>query len=329
MYRAPTRFDVALLLAAAPRDGARLERCRALGEGERVVARREREVLVGRRRDVDGETGGVSGGPVARHVHVSEARVVARDAVLPAVGQAAVQAELRPRQRGRRRRRGFRDRAKLALDQLVERHALGRRRRLVGDLFDRDLAQHVGRQAVAHVPDRLGRGLGRGHRALARQRDRHRRHLGSPGLMPQPLHRRLVAALVRDEVVDAGGRRGEHEGAVARRVHAHERAVADVEEDDEHARKGSLGVTHDTGNRRRGRRTSEGQPAEDEPEGRSGQDGHMPFHKPGPRVQARKYRFPESQLPIGDETPEIEDGRPILAGRTDPSRRGRRSRGFP
>src|SRR5262249_9624624 len=55
---------------------------------------------------------------------------------------------------------------------------------------------------------------------------------------------------------------------------------------------GSLGVTHDTGDRRRGRAGVHRRGGQRESEGRSGQGGEdEPFHIPGPRVQFGSIDF--------------------------------------
>ena len=251
------RFDAALFGAAAPADGVRLQMRGLVAEGQGVASRRQPDLLGLGGSDVEREPGGVARRGLARNVGVSETRVVSRDAVAPAVRKPAVQPELRARERaGRRLRADIRDRLELSGQDAVELDSLLGRRRGVGALLDRELAQHVGGQPVAKVPDRgrRRRRLRAGGSALAGQRDRDRRDLLQRRLMPQPLQGGFEPALVGDEVVDADGRRGQDERPVRRRARAVERAVGQVVEDDEHARDGSLEVTHDTGDRRRGRR---------------------------------------------------------------------------
>ena len=119
--------------------------------------------------------------------------VVAVDAVLPAVGQSAVEADRGARQRARRGGGDVGHRLNLAGEH-CEPGSSARARRPrpstpgPATLLDRELAQHVGREPVAQVPDRRGLDAARAHvAALLRQRDRDRRDLLRRGLVPQPL----------------------------------------------------------------------------------------------------------------------------------------------
>jgi hypothetical protein len=301
-------FDAAFLGVPAPAHAVRLQVRGLVAEGQLIAARREADLLRGGRVDVEREPRGVARRRLARHVGVAQPRVVARDAVVPAVRKTAVEAELRARERsGRALRAHVGDRLQLAGEDAVELDALFGRRRSVRALLDGELAQHVGGQPVAQVPDRgRRRAVRRVAAALLGERDRDGRELLGRGLVPQPLQSGLEAALVRDQVVDAH-RSGRHdERSVFGRARAVERAVGEVVDDDEHARDGRLQVTHDTRDRGRGRRARVRPPAcRCEQHGPERGGDSAPIHRQGgPEGPSREYRISRLSIASFSGTPD-------------------------
>ncbi len=304
------RLDAALFVSAAPRDGVRLEARRAVAEGERVAARREAELVGGRRRDVEREARGVAG-RLSRIRLAGERRVVAADAVLPAVGQAAVEAD-----------RGLESAAAPVVAEATSVIVLTSpaTTRLIGtDAVTRPPPEPLpaptlssgdaGCEAVfsgpGSIPSSRRTSVGRRSRSSHivdgdRRRPACRRlpvsesetaEIWSTAAWCQSrCMRGLEAALVRDELVDTGGRRRQHEGAVGRGAHPRQRGVAEVVRDDEHAGDRGLLVTHDTGDRR-SRRRERSAGGRDEQQGEQRDRGTACRHEPGPKVQLRSIDF--------------------------------------
>ncbi len=290
------RLDAALGGPVTPAHVVALEAGRpVLAEVDGVAVRGDADPGERRRRNVEGQAGRISAGRVDRALgRIRHGGVLAAQIVFPAVRQAALDAEVRAG-KGRVSASDVRDGPDLTRDQAVEPDPVERSGGRLGHLLEGDLAEDVGRHAVAQVPEgRRGRG-GAGAAARGREPDLDGADALRDRLVPEAHERREEPLLVGDQVVDADGRGREDESAVGGGAGPRQSRVAEVVEDDDRAGDRLLEVPDDAGDRGRGRRRGGGDRARsEERQDRSEKGGGAPSHS-RTRGSSSKYRIPWSQ----------------------------------